>query len=95
MLVTIQNVTLADSMATDSAGRSTVHIMSDVSQNGPTMANELFDMARWNSSITPSPLQKGTKVQSITGIVTWFYNYQIAPRSAADIVLASESDGGQ
>jgi hypothetical protein len=97
MLVTIQNVTLADSMATDSAGRSTVHIMSDISQNGPTLDNELFDLASWNKSFPTPPLQTGTQIQSVTGIVTWFFNYHIAPRSPADIVLANgnASDGGQ
>lgn len=91
MLVTIENVTFPDNVAPDGKGRDTIHIMSDTSGNGPTLANELFDVATWNNSFGADaggpPLAQGKTVKSVTGIVTWFFNYQIAPRSPADIVV--------
>jgi hypothetical protein len=86
MLVTIQNVTLADSPV-NSGGRYTVHITSDTTANGPTLDNELFDVETWNQSQSPHPLVAGAKIKSITGIVTWFFNYHLAPRTPADIVF--------
>ena len=50
MLVTIENVTFPDNLADDGKGRDTIHIMTDTSGNGPTLSNELFDVASWNSS---------------------------------------------
>jgi hypothetical protein len=86
MLVTIQNVTFPDNVV-DSNGRDTIHITSDVSQDAPTLANELFDVAAWNEAQPSPPLAAGKTVKSITGIVTWFFNFHICPRSPADIVV--------
>jgi hypothetical protein len=85
MLVTIENITFPDNVA-DSKGRDTIHLTSDTSEDAPTVDNELFDLATWNTS-QGSPLAQGKTVKSITGIVTWFFNYHLAPRSPADIVV--------
>jgi hypothetical protein len=85
MLVTIENVTFPDNLAT-SSGRETIHITSDTSQDAPTLSNELFDVGTWNSA-NGSPLAQGKSLKSLTGIVTWFFNFHIAPRSEADIVV--------
>jgi hypothetical protein len=76
-------VTFPDSI-TDSSGRDTVHVTSDTSQDAPTLSNELFDVATWNKA-NGSPIGAGKTVKSVTGIVTWFFSFHIAPRSPADI----------
>jgi hypothetical protein len=87
MLVTVENVVLPDSLVNGGTGRWTVHISSDVSSNGPTLANELFDVSTWNSAQANPPLAAGQTLKSVTGIVTWFFNYHVCPRSPADIVV--------
>lgn len=47
-----------------------------------TLSNELFDL----KNEVPT-LAAGTTVKSITGVLTYFYGFHIAPRSAADIEL--------
>ena len=97
MLVTIENITFPDNMgcsgtcvecclSSNTAGRYTIHITSDTSTNGPTLDNELFDVDTWNKN-NGSPLAAGKTIKSLTGIVTWFFNFHIAPRSPADIVV--------
>ncbi len=46
----------------------------------PTLVNELFD-------IVPLELKENTEIKELVGLVTFFCNLHIAPRSAADIVL--------
>jgi hypothetical protein len=87
MLVTIENVTIPDNLSNDGKGRFTAHASSDVSATGPTIANELFDLETWNSAQATPPIAAGQTVKSITGIVTWFFNYHLCPRSPADIVV--------
>ena len=87
MLVTIQNVTIPDNLVNDGKGRWTVHVSPDTTTNGPTLANELFDVAAWNSAQPTPPLATGQTLKSVTGIVTWFFNYHLCPRSPADIVV--------
>jgi hypothetical protein len=45
----------------------------------PTIVNELMDLV-------PLELAKDTKLKELVGVVTFFCNLRIAPRSAADIV---------
>jgi hypothetical protein len=80
MLVTVQNVTVYDGL-TNSSGRVTGHVTPDytTNQDAPAISNELMPL-------DASKVPPGTKYKSVTGIVTWFFNYQIAPRSAADLV---------
>jgi len=80
MLVTLQNVQL-DALSNDGHGRITGHLTSDQTVNGVVISNENFGL-----QTTDYP--GGTKFASVTGIVTWFFNYHLAPRSAADIVVA-------
>ena len=47
----------------------------------PTTVNELMDLA-------PLKIAAGTKLKSLTGIVTFFCNLHIAPRTPADVVIA-------
>ena len=95
MLVTVQNITLIDPLVDDGKGRDTLHIFSgDATSNGPTLANELFDIATWNKQQTPPPLQTGTTLCSVTGVVTWFFNFHLCPRSPDDIKVVC-TDAGQ
>jgi hypothetical protein len=45
----------------------------------PTLVNELMDLA-------PLDLKKGDVIKELVGVVTFFCNLHIAPRSAADVV---------
>lgn len=83
MLVRVDDVTLFDDAAA-SSGRYSAHL--DVGagvQLGkvPTVTNALFDLAQ-----SGVPMTKGTHFASITGVVQYFQNFSIAPRSAADLV---------
>ncbi len=85
MLVTVNDVTLGNDLVDAASGRSTAPITADTSNNGPTVTNELFDLSGWNAQT--QALKKGAHIKSITGVVTFFFNLHVAPRSAADIVV--------
>jgi hypothetical protein len=55
--------------------------------SAPQISNELFDLQA-------TDYQQGTHFASVTGIVTWFFSFHIAPRTKDDLVLASGSDAG-
>ena len=76
MLVTIKDVTLQDDLSS-SRGRVSGPIFPGNPSNGPTMTNELYDMGGFG---------KGQKFKSITGVVTYFFNLHVAPRSREDLV---------
>lgn len=76
MLVKVTNLQVL--AATASKGRVTYPMISAI-QNGPAISNELYDLKAGD-------LADGQTLQSVTGIVTFFFNLKIAPRSAADIV---------
>jgi hypothetical protein len=88
MLVTVENVTFADNLSGDGLGRFVAHITPDASGNGAEISNELFDLSSWNTAQpTGAKITRGTTFKSLTGIVTWFGVYHIAPRSPDDIVV--------
>ncbi len=88
MVVRVQNVTVqADvSSASVSSGRMSVPLISsaggtkcsDPFPKAPTLTNELFDATQLN-------IPKGTKLTSVTGVVTYFCNLHLSPRNANDI----------
>lgn len=91
MLVTVKNVTLQrDAFGESTSGRISAGMLPETSTGQtacdapfpkvPTLVNELMDLG-------PLQLKKGTVVKSITGVVTFFCNLHLAPRSAADVVL--------
>lgn len=77
MLVQVQNVTVAHGPSADGSGRVTAQFNSFV--NGAAISNELWDLP---AGYFPD----NTHFTSITGLVTFFFNLKIAPRSAADLV---------
>ncbi len=85
MLVTVNDVTLGSGFQNVN-GRVTAYLTSTISGSSVEMSNELFDLSAWNAKAA-TKVTTGTKLKSLTGIVTWFTQYHIAPRSAADIVL--------
>jgi hypothetical protein len=48
-------------------------------RNRATVTNELYDLK-------PTDAESNQSFASITGVVTYFFNLHIAPRSAADVV---------
>jgi hypothetical protein len=90
MLVRVKNVTLEDDVnaGAENGGRLSARLnragdpaaqkCQDPFPKPPTLTNELFDAKTLN-------LTKGEKIASLTGVVVFFCNLHIAPRSAADV----------
>jgi hypothetical protein len=82
MLVTVKNVAI-DGRLSESGGRVTGFLLPKGSgaddRNRPTVTNELYDL-----KVNDAESNQG--YASITGVVTYFFNLHIAPRSAADLV---------
>ncbi len=84
-LVTVENVSVLE-VNINPTGRSSVRLNPGPGfepNNLPAINNELFDLA--NSGLSFSP---GQRIARVTGLVTLFGNFAIAPRSAGDIELA-------
>ena len=79
MLVKIENVT-AGAPTPSSSGRFQLKL--DATGTAPGMSNALFDLEK-----SGVPLVANTKFKSITGIVQYFFNFTICPRSKADIEM--------
>lgn len=89
MLVTVKNVTV-DGKPYINGGRYSYNLMPPLSSDRvlcddpfpkvPTLVNALADLE-------PLQLAPGTVIKSLTGVVTFFCNLQIAPRSVKDVVL--------
>jgi hypothetical protein len=81
MLVTVNDVTVAAGTP-DSTGSRITYLMNQgdaaFDTNSAEISNELF-----NLGLNDYP--SGTHFQSVTGIVTWFYSYHIAPRTRDDL----------
>jgi hypothetical protein len=81
MIVTVHDVYAGP--GTTSGGRVTVALTAapDAGTNIDTvaMSNEEYDLKQ-------TDFPPGTHFQSVTGLVTWFFSYHIAPRSPADLV---------
>jgi hypothetical protein len=81
MLVTVQDVYVV--AGSTNGGRVTYTLVPnpDAGSNVDTVAisNEEYDL-------TATDFAPGTHFQSVTGIVTWFFSFHIAPRSPSDLV---------
>jgi hypothetical protein len=89
MLVTLKNVSIT-AFANDGKGRVTAPIVNSAGQiTAGTISNE-------NYNLLVTDYAPGTTFTSVTGIVTWFFSYHIAPRTAADLVVGQMGvvDGG-
>lgn len=83
MLVRVEDVTAQSDGFKATSGRYSVRLdvagVSDAKKL-PTINNALLDL-----EATGAPMTQGTKYKSVTGVVQYFYNFAISPRSAADI----------
>jgi len=83
MLVRVENVTAAEAGYKSTSGRYSVRLavsgVTDAKQL-PTITNALFDLE--NSGV---PVAQNSAYKSIVGVVQYFYNFSISPRTAADI----------
>lgn len=94
MLITLENVVAgADPSASNAAlptgGRYTIDLdRTGINTAGldpgdfPKISNELYDIRQEGP-----PLAKGTQIKRLTGVLTYFYGFKVAPRSPADIEL--------
>jgi hypothetical protein len=90
MLVRVKNVTLEADAVADMNGRVAVSLTpgSGGKCNSPfpkpaSLTNDLFDLASLG-------YKKGDVLTSVTGVVGFFCNLKLAPRSAADILPAKK-----
>jgi hypothetical protein len=84
MLVRVEGVTIA-AAPYEKNGRYTVEISTGISsmvEDPVAISNELYDL----KGLGPM-LAKDAVIGSVTGIVTYFYGFKIAPRSRDDIEL--------
>jgi hypothetical protein len=86
MLATVVDVWTQPAQLDSSGFRVTYPLVSSgdagtAGANQVSMSNELFDLKKDAYSTTAA-----THFKSITGIVTWFFNFHIAPRTPDDIV---------
>lgn len=83
MLVTIQDVYVGAGALDTSGYRVSYPLLAHATDpqvaNNVAISNELYDLKK-------TDFPAGTHFKSVTGIVTWFYSYHIAPRSPADLV---------
>lgn len=86
MLVRVENIKLAGTGSPDAKHRCAIalDVGGGISQGDqPKISNELFDV-----DCTPTTkLTVGTELKSLTGVLTYFYSFSLAPRSADDLVL--------
>lgn len=88
MLVRVENVVLAETGSSSSGRYSAKVIVSNGTQW--TIGNPLFDLPN------QMPLLMNDSFTSVTGIVTWFQGYTLAPRRVADFQKPGQPlpDGG-
>jgi hypothetical protein len=82
MLVRFEGVTIASDGANDGKGRYTAAIDVGGGISGDDVvkiSNELFDLEGEGPALT-----QGAQFAAVTGVLTYFYGFKIAPRSAAD-----------
>jgi hypothetical protein len=84
MLVTLEDITV-NAGEVDTTGLRVTYLMgqgdaASIDSNSATIANEFYNLGQHD-------FPAGTHFKSVTGIVTWFFTYQIAPRTAADLVV--------
>jgi len=87
MLVTVQNLTTPGPPSQDGSGRISVFLTSDTSTQAIALDNELM-------ALDPTQFPMNTKLKSVTGIVTYFDAFHIAPRTPADIVFENPPPQG-
>ena len=80
MLVRIENVSVGPSSVSSGRLTAPISVSAGSAQDIPTVDNELYDV----EFDGPPTSTTGGSFKSITGIVTYFYEFHLAPRSPAD-----------
>lgn len=76
-LVTVNDVRLGPPRR-DNANRLNYPLVGNDTRVGPQLSNELFDLRE-------EDYPEGTRIASVTGLVTYFFTLKIAPRSPEDL----------
>jgi hypothetical protein len=84
MLVTVKNA-VGGNYTSDGTGAGGVFLTSATGQNDVTMDNELYPLPYSDPKFGTTP--GSVHFASVTGVVTYFFSFHIAPRSDADIQL--------
>ncbi len=85
MLVTINDVVIA--AGSTSEGRVT-YLMGDASgDSGGSISASAVAISNEEYNLGPTDFPAGTHFKSVTGLVTWFFTFHVAPRTAADLVV--------
>jgi hypothetical protein len=79
MLVTVKNVTLMGDLTAEVKNGQPTGRVTGTLDDGVIVTNELYNLK-------PGDVATGTHFASITGVVTFFFDLHLAPRSAADWV---------
>lgn len=84
MLVRVEGVSIAgDPSSRDGRYAASIDVGAGVPPaEVPRLSNELYDLEREGP-----PLADGASFQSVTGVLTYFYGFKIAPRCPADFQL--------
>lgn len=84
MLVKLENVQLGEvSISSRGELKAPINVGGGiVAGDAPTVTNELYDIVNTGPAIPT----EGASFSSITGVVTYFYGFKIAPRSPADFI---------
>lgn len=83
-LVTIENVEILE-LELNPTGRARIRLNAGAGLEPadlPTITNELFDLSHSGLNF-----QQGARIRRVTGLVTLFGNFSVAPRSVTDIEL--------
>jgi hypothetical protein len=84
MLVTLNDVVVA--AGTESSGR-VVYLMGDASADAGAITSSSVAISNEEYNLGATDFPAGTHFKSVTGLVTWFFSFHVAPRSAADLVV--------
>ena len=79
MLVKVENLTLTGNGATSSNRFTAPFTIGAADSEDAKISDELYDIQKDGPTLT-----SGTTFKSVTGIVTYFFGFHIAPRSPAD-----------
>ncbi|MFO0757653.1 MAG: hypothetical protein U0359_14245 [Byssovorax sp.] len=88
-LVRVEGLTLAAAGKFDSSKHrwtAAIAVSGSIEQTDqPSVSNELFDIDAAITAKTAPPFNAGTTFKAITGVITYFGGFHLAPRSPADI----------
>ena len=88
MLVRLENVTISEIGGSSGDFTATIDVGGGVNVTDQVkITNELYDITDTGPAIA-----EGTTFTSVTGVVSYFYSFKIAPRSPDDFVRASAGE---